>query len=103
MGNLSNKVNLIVVTVDKGMIDEKSLLPILEYDLDFDGEEGVEVSKEIFEEFKDMDDEVEQVEKMIDALFDVPNFIGNSSFYGDYEYNITETEFMYVVSIAFIN
>ena len=102
MANLSNKANPIVVTLDKGMVNEKSLLPILEYDLDFDGEEGKQVSKEIFEQFQDLD-EIDQVEKMVAELFDVPNFIGDSSAYGDYEYNITETEFMYVVSIAFIN
>lgn len=102
MGNLANKVNLIVVSIDKDMIDENSLQPILEYDLDFEGSEGKKVSKEIFEKFEDLD-ESEMVESMVTELFKIPNFIGDSSHYGDYEYNITETDFSYIVSIAFIN
>ena len=102
MGNLINKVNLLVVTLDKGMIDEESLVPIFESDLDFQDGEGKRLSKKIFKKFKDLE-EIEMVESMIAELFNIPKFIGESTYYGDYEYDITETDFSYVVSIAFIN
>lgn len=102
MGNLANKINLHVVTLDKGMINEESLLPIFETDSDFQEGEGKRLSKKIFKKFKDLE-ETEMVESMIAELFTIPNFIGESTYYGDYEYDITETEFSYVVSIAFIN
>lgn len=102
MSNLTNQLNLIVVTLDKGMIDEQSLLPIFEYDYDFQGGEGEKLSKKIFKKFKDLD-ETEMVESMIAELFKIPNFIGQSSYYGGYEYSITETDYSYIVSIAFIN
>jgi hypothetical protein len=39
---------------------------------------------------------------MIKDLFEVTGFIGCSSNYGDYSYEIIETEFEYVVVIATI-
>jgi hypothetical protein len=39
---------------------------------------------------------------MVSDLFEVEGFIGNSSNYGEYEFEIVETEYEYVVVIATI-
>jgi hypothetical protein len=39
---------------------------------------------------------------MVKSVFDVNNFIGQSGDYGDYTYNILETDFAYVISIAYV-
>jgi len=118
MSNHGENANLIIETIDKGMIDETSLINILESDNDLSenedyfrpdtlkkgfNNEAERVSKEIFNKFKKIKDEETRVEKMVRALFDVPYFIGKSQAYGDYTYKITETEFQYVISIAYVS
>jgi len=103
MGNHANNINLIVHTIDRFNIHENSLVEILEIDLDFEGDKAIEVSKEIFDEFKVIEDELTRVEGMVKNLFERDNFIGDSSHYGDYTYEITETEFQFVISIAYIS
>jgi hypothetical protein len=39
---------------------------------------------------------------MVSDLFEVDGFIGNSSNYGEYEFEIVETEYEYIVVIATI-
>ena len=117
MSNFSDNANLIVHTIDKGMVNKTSLIAILETDSDFlENEdyfrkdtlkkgfknEAERVSKEIFNKCKKIKDEGERVEKMVESLFNVSGFIGNSSYSGDYTHQITETEFAYVISIAFV-
>jgi len=117
MSNHGESAKLIVSTIDKGAVDETSLIEILETDSDFlENEEyfrpdtlkkgfkneAERVSKEIFTKFKKIKDEETRVDKMVKALFDVSGFIGHSQSYGDYTYQITETEFQYVVSIAYV-
>lgn len=117
MGNLSETAKLIVSTIDKGSVDETCLIDILASDNDFSENEeqyrpdtlkkgfkneAERVAKEIYTKFKRVKDEETRLEKMVKALFDVTGFVGTSSYYGDYTYQITETEFQYVVSIATI-
>ena len=118
MSNHGKEANLLIETIDKGMIDETTLISILENDSDLSeneeyfrpdtlkkgfNNEAERVSKEIFNKFKKIKNEETRVEKMVRALFDVPNFIGRSQAYGDYTYEITETEFQYVISIAYVS
>lgn len=119
MSNLNNTPRLITCRIDKCGVNEKSLIPILEQDNDFSENEdyfredtlelGFEneaerVSKEIFEaNIVDVkDDELVGLHQMVAALFEVEGFIGNSSNYGEYEFEIIETEYEYVVVIATI-
>lgn len=123
MGNLRNEIGLIVFNVDKNneAIDEKTLIPAFNEDCDFTENEdyfredtlelGFEneaerVSKEIFDECmadESIDTEAELLEAMVKALFEVRNFIGSSDNYGDYKYQIVETEFEFIVIITYIS
>jgi hypothetical protein len=118
MGNLSNKARLITARIDKGGLDEKSFISILDQDNDFSENyredtldlgfknEAERVSKEIFDECKMSskigDDEFVFLQRMLMKLFKIDGFIGQSSYYGDYEYEVVETDFEYVVIIATI-
>lgn len=119
MSNHGNRANLIVVEIGRGMVNEDSLIPIFEHDLDFSENEeyfredtlekgykneAYRVSKEIFDKHKDKhkDDESALVGEMVKSVFDVNNFIGQSGDYGDYTYYILETDFTYVISIAYV-
>lgn len=117
MGNLSNQARLFVSVIDKGAVDETCLTEILAQDNDFSENtdqyrpdtlkkgfknEAERVAKEIYTKFKKEKEEETRLEKMVEELFKVQGFIGQSSYYGDYTYQITETEFQYVVSIACI-
>ena len=107
-----------VVRIDKNGVDKTSLQQIFEVDSDFTENteyfrhdtlkkgfktEAERVSSEIFNKLKSKykGDEEGLVDAMIKEVFKVNNFIGNSSFYGNYEYEITETEFEYIISIAY--
>jgi hypothetical protein len=122
MGNLKNEVKQIIFNVDRNSdaINETTLIPALSVDSDFTENEdyfredtlelGFEneaerVSKEIFEECnkKDFADETELLNYMIGELFNVSNFIGTSESYGDYMFQVVETEFEFVVVISYIN
>ena len=103
MGNLSNTANLIVEAIDKGAIGKESLQGILEADKDFSKSDAKRISAKIFNKFKGIEDETERVEQMVGALFLVNNFIGRSSAYGSHTFQITETDFQFIVSIAFIS
>lgn len=122
MSNHGNKANIIVVAIDKNGIDENSLVEILEIDSDFCeneeyfredtlkkgfANEAARVSTEIFKKLSKLrkykDDEPALVDAMVKAVFDVPNFIGQSDLYGDYTYDITETDFQYIISIAYVS
>lgn len=120
MSNHGNIANLEIITMSKGMIDERSLIDIFDIDSDFSTNEDAfrpdtlkkgfkseseRVSKEIFVKCrkKNKDDEESLVNAMMEEVFKVENFIGNSSYYGSYRYAITETEFEYVISIAYVN
>ena len=111
-----DNLGLFVFTIDKNNIDENSLVDILSQDNDLSENEDYyredtlslgfkneaeRVSKEIFDSYKDVEDESERVEKMVDELFEVDNFIGVSDHYGNYEFEITETDFCYVISVAY--
>lgn len=106
---------LFIGRVDKGDVNETALFQILEQDSDFfDNEEyfredtlslgfkneAERVSKEIFEKFKSKEDSSERLELMVKELFNVNNFIGKSSNYGRYEFQIVETDFEFIVVIA---
>ena len=117
MSNHGENAKLIVSVIDKGAVDETSLIEILETDNDFSENEDYfredtlkkgfkneaeRVAKEIFKKYKKVKEEETRLNKMVKALFDVSGFIGKSSSYGDYDFQITETEFQYVVSIAYV-
>ena len=109
--------NLHVVRVDKGSVNEKTLIPILEVDDDFnDNEEqfrklgfkneAERVSKEIFDKFnpdEDCVDESELLYNMLKELFigNVNNFLFGSSICDSYMYVLTETEFEYIISFSY--
>jgi len=102
MSNLNGTALLFTDRISKGSINEKTLIGILEQDDDFVGKMAKRISKEIYDKHKiDLgDDEYETLRLMIKDLFEVTGFIGCSSNYGDYSYNIIETEFEYFVVIA---
>ena len=119
MSNLNNTPKLFICRIDKHGLNERSLIPILEQDNDFSENEdyfradtlelGFEneaerVSKELFEKNRlDIkEDELVGLHQMVSDLFEVDGFIGNSSEYGSYEFEIVETEYEYVVVIATI-
>lgn len=114
---MNTSVTLLVTTIDKNNINKESLRELFESDSDFlENEdyfrddtlalgfenEAQRVSEEIFKARKRIKDESERVGKMVKDCFNVSGFIGQSSYYHEYEYEITETEFAYVVSIAVI-
>ena len=117
MSNHGNNANLIISRVDKGEINENSLQDILEHDSDF-GEneeyfredtiklgfknEAERVSTELFKKHKKVDDEAEQLQAMVQDLFIVDNFIGQSGHYGSHTFDIIETEFEFVIIIAYV-
>jgi hypothetical protein len=124
MGNLNNTALLITHQINKGDVNEQSLIGILEQDNDFSeneeyyredtlelgfNNEAERVSKEIFDKHKHLLDEDEEdfdeygaIQLMVNDLFDVQGFIGCSSNYGGYQYEVIETDFEYVVVIATI-
>jgi hypothetical protein len=104
MSNLNGTTLLFTDRISKGSINEETLIGFLEQDDDFVGKMAKRISKEIYDKHKiDLeDDEYETLRLMIKDLFEVTGFIGCSSNYGDYSYNIIETEFEYVVVIATI-
>lgn len=123
MSNLSNKVELIVFNVDKNCeaINEKTLIPAFQNDADFTENteyfredtlplgfenEAERESKEIFDECmanEDLQDEKELLTAMVEKLFEVDTFIGTSDYYGDYKWQIVETEFEFIVIITYIS
>ena len=119
MSNFNNTIGQVIFLVGKGEINEKSLIPAFQNDADFTENEeyfredtielGFEneaerVSSEIYEELHvDNLTEFELLSSMVEKLFEVDNFIGQSSDYGDYESKIVETEFQYVVVISYID
>ena len=119
MSNLNNTPKLFICRIDIHGVDENSLISILEQDCDFSENEdyyrpdtlelGFEneaerVSKEIFEKniLDVKDDELVGLHQMVSDLFKVEGFIGTSSHYGSYEFEIIETEYEYIVVIATI-
>ena len=121
MGNLSNTAKLITTRINKGGLNEKSLIDILAQDNDFSEneecyredtldlgfkDEAERVSKEIFDNCKMSckigDDEYIFLHRMLMQLFRVEGFIGRSSYYGDYQYEVIDTDFEYIVVIATI-
>lgn len=119
MGNLNNEAKLIIQRIDKGGVNETSLIDILAQDNDFSEnedyfredtlelgfkDEAERVSKEIFEKNRlDIkEDELVGLHQMVVDLFEVDGFIGQSSCYGDYQFEIVETDFEYIVVIATI-
>jgi hypothetical protein len=102
MSNHGQKANLIVTRIDRREINCETLVDILKVDLDFE-DTAEDISNEIYLEHLDVEDEGERIDAMIKSLFEVPNFIGQSSHYGDYRYEIVETEFEWVVAISYID
>jgi hypothetical protein len=119
MGNLRGNVTLAMARVSKGQIDRYSLKPLFNIDNDFTenveyfredtlelgfNNEADRVSKEIWDKHKDDDrnDEVVVLNRMVRDVFDVPNFIGQSSNYGNYEFEIIEFDFEYLVVIGVV-
>jgi hypothetical protein len=119
MSNLNNTPKIFICRIDTHGVDENSLISILEQDNDFSENEdyyrpdtlelGFEneaerVSKEIFEKniLDVKDDELVGLHQMVSDLFKVEGFIGTSSHYGSYEFEIIETEYEYIVVIATI-
>jgi hypothetical protein len=119
MSNLNNTPKLFICRIDTHGVDENSLISILEQDNDFSENkdyyrpdtlelgfenEAERVSKEIFEKniLDVKDDELVGLHQMVSDLFKVEGFIGTSSHYGSYEFEIIETEYEYIVVIATI-
>lgn len=120
MSNTTGSLNLKVVTIDKGEVNAKSLIEVFNIDADFRENEDAfrpttlkkgykneseRVSEEIFKKnvkkINPEDDELGLLGKMLEDVFQVENFIGNSSYYESHDYEITETDFQYVISIAY--
>jgi hypothetical protein len=104
MSNLNGTALLFTDRISKGSINEETLIGFLEQDDDFVGKMAKRISKEIYQkhEIDLKNDELWTLNLMIKDLFEVTGFIGCSSNYGDYSYEIIETEFEYVVVIATI-
>ena len=118
MSNLSNTPKLITCRIDAGCINEKSLIPIFETDMDFSMNEelyrpdtlelGFEteaerVSKEIYDKCIDrFDCQEELIDNMLKEVFEVEGFIGTSNEYGGFTYEIIQTEYEFIIIIATI-
>jgi hypothetical protein len=117
MSNYNKEVNIFTARVDKGMINKKSLLPLFDGDADFTENEDYfredtlenweseaeRVSEEIYEKHLNHEGtEMERLEDMVNELYDLDNFIGNSNHYGDGKHQIYETAFEYIIVIAVI-
>lgn len=108
MGNLTGEVNILTTRIDKGGVNEKSLVDLFSKDSDFSVSDAERISKDIYEDEyekhdKSTDEEWHLIESMVISLFDTPNFIGLSDEYGHYEFDIVETDFEFIVIIAYIN
>lgn len=123
MGNLTNQVKQIILRVSKNSeeINEKTLIPIFEVDLDFKENESDEqdeaialgysniaekISKEIFDEcmlIETIHTEEELLNEMIERVFKVEGFIGQCDYYGDYVWDVIYTEFEMIVVISYVN
>jgi len=112
---MSQDLTLITARIDRGAVNETALVDILEQDNDFSENEeyyrpdtlalgfkneAERVSKEIYEKFKDNEEESERLDSMVTELFEIRGFIGASSNYGYYRYDVIETDFEYIVVIA---
>jgi len=114
--------HLQVIRVDKGNVNVRTLIPIIEIDKDFvDNEEqfrsdtiklgfkneAERVSKEIFLDIEPINGEEEDenyfLKRMLDELFsgNVNNFLFGSSICDSYMYVLTETEFEYIISFSY--
>jgi len=104
MSNLNGTALLFTDIISKGSINKETLIGFLEQDDDFVGKMAKRISKEIYQKHKInlKNDELWTLNLMLRDLFEVTGFIGCSSNYGDYSYEIIETEFEYVVVIATI-
>jgi hypothetical protein len=117
MSNLLGGVELLVHRVEKGSINKGTLIEVFNIDGDFSENEenyrddtlvlgykteSERISAEIFNRHKDVEDEKEQISLMVQDVFSVPSFIGNSSYYGKFEYTITTTDNEYIISIAYM-
>jgi hypothetical protein len=106
MANTQGKVNLVTITVSKNDIDETTMLELLSVDNDFDGtDEGIQISKQAFENNQDKkDEEYAMLKSMVEETIDeTEGFIGMSSYYGDYEYRVLEHEFEYTIVVTYIS
>ena len=114
MGNKSGNLQLGIEVVDKNNINVNTLVDLLEMDADFSENEeyfredtlkfGYEneahrVAEEIYNQYREGSpgDETKQLYQMVAELTNINNYIGNG---GTYE--ITETEFQYVIALAYI-
>jgi hypothetical protein len=111
--------NVLIAQIDKNGLGEHSFIEIFSGDEDFTNneeyfredtldlgyrDEAERVSKEIFHKAKEEvgeEDEYVLLGKMLKLLFEVPNFIGSSSCYGESTYEIIDTEFEYIIAIAY--
>ena len=116
MSNLTQDISIHTLRIDKNNINEKSLQPLFETDLDFSENEdyfredtlelGYEneaerVSKEIYDKcYRKDKSEIEIVNKMFKEIFKVRGFIGKSDYYGHYQTEFIETDFEYIFIIA---
>ena len=119
-------LELNVIRIDKGSVNERTLIPFLEIDADFKENEeyfredtielgfkneAERVAKAQYENSLKLQKEVEGVEEldlledMLNELFsgNIEGFLfGSSICPGDsFEYKITETDFEYIVSFAY--
>ena len=115
-------VNLIVFSMSVSMIDEDSLVDIFDRDGDFTENEerfrintlalgfrneAERVSKEIYTKVGLAnpklleEDESEFVNLLVKEALLTEGFIGRGGHYGEYTYNITETDFEYIIAIAY--
>lgn len=117
MSNHGNNASLVVQIVEKGYINKNCLEEILRIDSDFVDnvdyfradtlkkgykDEAERVSEEIYKKYKHLRNAENRLDKMVGALFSVPNFIGCSGNYGDYTYQITDVGKAFVISIAYV-
>ena len=115
-------VNLIVFSMSVSMIDEDSLVDIFNRNGDFTENkelfrintlalgfrnESARVSKEIYTKVGLAnpklleEDESEFVNLLVKEALLTEGFIGRGVPYGEYTYNITETDFEYIIAIAY--
>jgi len=117
MGNLNNSISLITARVKRGEVNEKALYDIFASDSDFSQNEdeyqydtldkGFEneadrQATEIWVKYKNVKNERERLFLMMDEVFKVSGFIGNSSYYGNYSLEIIETDTEFIIIIGVI-
>ena len=118
MSNYNNNCILNIFKISKGQVNRECLKEVFEIDSDFfENEEyfredtvGTEAERcaiEIFEKYEHIENEKQRLESMADEVAGYSNgvqtfIVGNDTYSGDYKIEVVETEFEFILVIAYV-